>query len=74
MWIKKPKRYDFRVAASIGIVLLALLIFASFRLALYLIYHSTFEAMSTAEVWSAFFHGLQFDISMIALFKMNTGQ
>ena len=39
MWIKKPKRTDFRVLVSVGIVALALLIFSSFRLALYLIYH-----------------------------------
>ncbi len=68
MWIRKPKRSDFRVTLSIGIVLFAMLLFSGFRLALYMLHHTTFAALTSAEVWSAFFNGLRFDVSMIALF------
>lgn len=68
MWIRKPKRSDFRVKISIAAVLLAMLIFFVFRLALYIFHHATFEALSTAQVWSAFLNGMRFDLSMVALF------
>ena len=68
MWIRKPLRTDFRVKLSIAIVLLAMLLFSAFRLALYVFYHNTFAALSTAEVWSAFLNGLRFDLAMVALF------
>ena len=68
MWIKKPTRTDFRIKLSVGIILLAMAIFSLFRLALYVIYHTTFAALSTAEVWSAFLNGLRFDLAMVALF------
>ena len=68
MWIKKPKRYDFRVLLSIVIILLAMFIFSAFRLALYWLHHATFASLTTAQVWSAFFNGMRFDLSMVALF------
>jgi len=68
MFIRKPKRSDFRVKMSIGIVVLAMLILSAFRLALYLCYHPTFASLTTAEVWSAFLNGLRFDVSVVALF------
>ncbi len=68
MWIKKPKRSDFRVKLSIGIVLFALLMFSAFRLALFLLHHATFEALTAAQVFSAFLNGVRFDLVVIALF------
>ena len=68
MWIKKPKKSDFRVLLSVGIVVVAMAIFSVFRLALYIIYHATFAAMSIGAVWSAFLNGLRFDLAMVALF------
>ncbi len=68
MWIKKPKRSDFRVKLSIGIVLLAVLMFSAFRLALFAFHHATFASLTAGEVFSAFFNGLRFDLSVIALF------
>lgn len=68
MWIKKPRRSDFRIKLSIAIVLVALLMFAAFRLALFILYHNVFASLTSAEVWSAFLNGIRFDISVIALF------
>lgn len=68
MWIKKPKRYDFRLLLSVGIILLAMFIFSLFRVALYVIYHTTFASMTTGAVLSAFLNGLRFDLAMVALF------
>ena len=68
MWIKKPKRSDFRVKLSIGIVLFALLMFSAFRLALFLLHHATFEALTAGQVFSAFLNGVRFDLAGIALF------
>ena len=68
MWIKKPKRYDFRILLSILIILLAMCIFSVFRFALYWLHHATFVSLTTAQVWSAFLNGLRFDLSMVALF------
>ena len=68
MWIKKPKRSDFRVKLSVGIVLFALLMFSAFRLALFLLHHATFEALTAGQVFSAFLNGVRFDLAVIALF------
>ena len=68
MWIKKPKRSDFRAKLSVGIVLFAFLLFSAFRLALFIFHHTTFEALSFGQVLSAFFNGIRFDLSVIALF------
>ena len=68
MWIKKPKRSDFRAKLSVGIVLFAFLLFSAFRLALFIFHHATFEALSFGQVLSAFFNGIRFDATMIALF------
>lgn len=68
MWIKKPKRSDFRVKLSVGIVLFALLLFSAFRLALFLLHHATFEALTAGQVFSAFLNGVRFDLAVIALF------
>ena len=46
MWIKKPRRTDFRVKLSIAIVLFAMLLFSAFRLALFVLHHSMFEALT----------------------------
>lgn len=68
MWIKKPKRSDFRIKLSIAIVLFAMLMFSLFRLALFLLYHSTFASLTAGQVMSAFFNGLRFDLAVVALF------
>ena len=68
MWIRKPKRSDFRVKLSLGIVLAAMLMFTLFRLALFVFHHGTFEALSASEVLGAFCNGMRFDLAMIALF------
>lgn len=68
MWIRKPKKTDFRVKLSIGIVLAAMLIFSLCRLALYVCYHSAFAALTAGEVWNAFLNGMRFDLAMVALF------
>ncbi len=68
MFLRRPRRSDFRLKMSIGIILLAMLILSAFRLALYLCYHSTFASLTTGEVWAAFFNGLRFDVSVVALF------
>ena len=68
MWIKKPKRSDFRAKLSVGIVLFALLLFTAFRLALFVFHHATFASLSAGEVCSAFLNGLRFDLAVIALF------
>lgn len=68
MWIKKPKRSDFRAKLSVGIVLFALLLFTAFRLALFVFHHATFASLSSGEVCSAFLNGLRFDLAVIALF------
>ncbi len=68
MWIKKIKRSDFRVKLSVGIVLFALLMFSAFRLALFLTHRATFDALTGAQIASAFLNGLRFDLAVIALF------
>ncbi len=68
MWIKKPKRSDFRVKLSVGIVLFALLMFSAFRLVLFLTHRATFDALTGAQIASAFLNGLRFDLAVIALF------
>ena len=68
MWIKKPKRSDFRVKLSIAVVLGALLVFALFRLALLVLNYSVFESLSAGEIIGAFWNGMRFDLSVIALF------
>ncbi len=68
MWIKKTKRSDFRVKISIGILLFALLMFSAFRLALFLTHRATFDALTGAQIASAFLNGLRFDLAVIALF------
>lgn len=68
MWIKKPRRSDFRAKLSVGIVFFALTLFSVFRLALFVLHHSTFEALSFGQVMAAFFNGVRFDLAVIALF------
>ncbi|MBR3632010.1 MAG: sulfatase-like hydrolase/transferase [Elusimicrobiaceae bacterium] len=68
MWIKKPKRTDFRLKLSIIFILLAMILFSAFRLILYVLYHSTFSSLTTSAIWSAFLNGMRFDLSMVALF------
>ena len=68
MWIKKPKRSDFRVKLSIAVVLGALLMFALFRLALLVLNYSVFDSLSAGEIIGAFWNGMRFDLSVIALF------
>ena len=68
MWIKKPRRSDFRVKLSVGIVLFALLMFSAFRLALFWLYHPTFDALTAGRIFSAFLNGIRFDLAVIALF------
>ncbi len=68
MWIKKPKRSDFRVKLSLAIVLFAMLMFSAFRLALFVFYHSTFASLTAGQIFSAFANGLRFDLAVIALF------
>ena len=68
MWIKKPKRSDFRAKLSVVIILFALILFSAFRLALFILHHATFEALSFGQILSAFFNGIRFDLSVIALF------
>ena len=68
MWIKKPKRSDFRAKLSVVIILFALILFSAFRLALFVLHHATFEALSFGQILSAFFNGIRFDLSVIALF------
>ena len=68
MWIRKPKRSDFRVKLSVAIILFSLALFFLFRLALFLIHHHTFAALSFGQVISGFLNGIRFDLSVIALF------
>ncbi len=68
MWIKKPKRSDFRVKLSVSIVLLAMLMFSAFRLALFLFHHAAFASLGAGEVVRAFLNGMRFDLAVIALF------
>lgn len=68
MYIKHPAQTDFRAKLSVYLVLAALLMFSAFRLALYILYHPTFAALSGTELCSAFANGLRFDLAMIALF------
>ncbi len=68
MFIRKPRRTDFRLKLSVGVIAFALILFSLFRLALYLIYHTTFASLTQAELWSAFLNGMRFDLAMIALF------
>lgn len=68
MWIKKPRKKDFRAKLSVGIVFFALALFTLFRLALFVFHHGVFESLMAGEVFSAFFNGLRFDLSVIALF------
>lgn len=68
MWIKKPKRTDFRVKLSVAVVLFAMGMFTAFRLALFLLYHATFASLPASEVIGAFANGLRFDLSVVALF------
>ena len=50
------------------IILFALILFSAFRLALFVLHHATFEALSFGQILSAFFNGIRFDLSVIALF------
>ncbi|MBQ7908437.1 MAG: sulfatase-like hydrolase/transferase [Elusimicrobiaceae bacterium] len=68
MWIKKPRRNDFRAKLSVYIVLFALVLFSAFRLALFVFHYSTFDALGFGQVLAAFLNGVRFDISVIALF------
>lgn len=68
MWIKRPKRSDFRIKWSIWIILIAMTLFSLFRLALFVCYHATFASLSVGQIISAFLNGMRFDLAMIALF------
>ena len=68
MWIKQPKKTDFRVLLSIGIIVVAMGMFSLARLALYLFHHEIFSSLTGLEVLGAFWNGLRFDLSMVALF------
>lgn len=68
MWIKRPKKSDFRTKLSIFIVILAMGLFFASRLALYLLYPNMFENLTTPQLWSAFLNGMRFDLAMVALF------
>lgn len=68
MWIRKPQKQDFRFRWSIYIVLFAVLMFTAARFALFEWYRPLFEGLSSPEIRSAFFNGLRFDFSCIALF------
>ena len=68
MWIRKPQKQDFRFRWSIYIVLFAVLMFTAARFALFEWYRPLFEGLSAPEIRSAFFNGLRFDFSCIALF------
>ncbi|WP_458401797.1 LTA synthase family protein [Candidatus Avelusimicrobium sp.] len=68
MWIRKPRRTDFRAKLSVVIVLFALVMFSVFRLALFAFHHSSFASLSFWQILSAFFNGIRFDLSVIALF------
>ena len=68
MWIKKPKKTDFRVKLSMAIILFAMGMFTAFRLALFVLHHANFASLSVSEVISAFANGLRFDLSVVTLF------
>ena len=68
MWIRKPRRTDFRAKLSVVIVFFALVMFSVFRLALFAFHHSSFASLSFWQILSAFFNGIRFDLSVIALF------
>lgn len=68
MWIRKPRKTDFRFRWSIYIVIIAVFMFLAARLALFNCYEPVFASLSPAEIKSAFLNGLRFDFSAIAVF------
>ncbi len=59
---------DFRVMLSVGFVVAAVALFFAARLALWWSNGDYFSALSGWEIASAFWNGLRFDLSVIALF------
>lgn len=68
MWIKKPRKTDFRVKLSVAVVLFAMLMFTVFRLALFVFHHHTFASLGAGQVLGAFLNGMRFDLAVVALF------
>ncbi len=61
---------NFNLQLTLIFVFTAVLLFFCTRLALFLIYNSTFSALTTWQIVKAFLNGFRFDYSVIGLFFM----
>ena len=59
---------DPRLNLSLGWLFISLCVFIIFRILIFMVYHSVFTSLSSAQIINAFVQGLRFDISVIALF------